>query len=816
MTWLEGSKVPGGAEKRYFISYASEDVIWAEEVARYLRATGISVFWDKLSLRAGDTWPDALRAAVAEADVLWLGWSEHASRSAWVKEEYSAALAKGPNAIRIDLLDGCDLPDELGHIQAERSALARGMADRLIRAPVLDLPADDVKPSSLLRSEHAVVPFIARDAELASIESWCEAADPFAVRLYVGAGGTGKTRLAIEACLRQKQRGWDAGILESRGLAESLSGAPEALDDLLAPRRAPRLVVLDYAETQRAHVNALLWRAARKTGGEKVRLILLARTAGDWWTELQRGDVRFGSVLGSGAEPIELAPIAGDVDERVRVFEAAASAFAVRMRKDRPPPPPAGALDGDTFAQVLFLHMAAYAAVLGETISGRLDLLDFVLEREAGYWRREADDLKLGGTFVPLLPVAVSVAALAGGYDSAAKLGEALACHADLAEYPRLERVAVARVLASLYREGGRIAPLAPDPLAEHLVWRTASTDRSWMLTWFKAADERAAAHGLVVLTRMNRAHYEARDWLGEVLAADLARLVVPAIDVAVQNGDPIGVVLAACLEREPRPDLAVGMMDKIPEQTVALRELAVVITEQAAGVAGEADVVALLKNNLGNRLSDLGRREEALAAADEAVSVYRRLAADRPDAFLPYLAASLNNLGNMLSDLGRREEALAAAVEAVSIRRRLAADRPDAFLPDLAGSLNNLSAMLRDLGRRKEALAAADEAVSIRRRLAADRPDAFRPDLAMSLNNLSASLSDLGRQEEALAAADEAVTCLRQHFLGIPRAHAGNMLMFLRNYIDRAEEAGATPDIDLIGPIVEVLNRLQNPPDDE
>jgi hypothetical protein len=47
-------------------------------------------------------------------------------------------------------------------------------------------------------------------------------------------------------------------------------------------------------------------------------------------------------------------------------------------------------------------------------------------------------------------------------------------------------------------------------------------------------------------------------------------------------------------------------------------------------------------------------------------------------------LAVSLNNLGNRLSELGRREEALAAAQEAVAIRRQLAQQHPEAFLPDL------------------------------------------------------------------------------------------------------------------------------------
>jgi tetratricopeptide (TPR) repeat protein len=106
-------------------------------------------------------------------------------------------------------------------------------------------------------------------------------------------------------------------------------------------------------------------------------------------------------------------------------------------------------------------------------------------------------------------------------------------------------------------------------------------------------------------------------------------------------------------------------------------------------------------------------------------VDLYRRLAQARPDAFIPSpdLAASLNNIGGDLSNLGRREEALAASQESVDIRRRLTQARPDAFLPNLAMSLNNLGAMLSNLGRREEALAASQEAVDLYRRLAQEQP---------------------------------------------------------------------------------------------
>jgi len=73
-------------------------------------------------------------------------------------------------------------------------------------------------------------------------------------------------------------------------------------------------------------------------------------------------------------------------------------------------------------------------------------------------------------------------------------------------------------------------------------------------------------------------------------------------------------------------------------------------------------------------RLSQAGRREEALPPAREAVTIRRQLAAASPAVYLPDLAMSLNNLGACLSETGRREEALAPAREAVTIRRQVAA----------------------------------------------------------------------------------------------------------------------------------------------
>jgi len=205
----------------------------------------------------------------------------------------------------------------------------------------------------------------------------------------------------------------------------------------------------------------------------------------------------------------------------------------------------------------------------------------------------------------------------------------------------------------------------------------------------------------------------------------------------------------------------------------------------------GDISARAITLGKISNLLSDLGRREEALQAASEAVDIHRGLAKARPDAFLPALAGSLHNLGNKLSALGRREEALQVTSEAVDIRRGLAKARPDAFLPALAGSLNNLGGSLSDLDRREEALQVTSEAVDIRRGLAKARPDAFLPDLAGSLNNLGISLSDLGRREEALQAASEAADIFRGLVRARPDAFLPDLAGSLNNLGNRLSALG-------------------------
>src|SRR6266516_6742659 len=63
---------------------------------------------------------------------------------------------------------------------------------------------------------------------------------------------------------------------------------------------------------------------------------------------------------------------------------------------------------------------------------------------------------------------------------------------------------------------------------------------------------------------------------------------------------------------------------------------------------------------------------EQTLTVTEEATVAYRRLAADNPR-YEGHLARTLQKLSGLLSDMGRQDEALAAAEEAAPIWRRMA-----------------------------------------------------------------------------------------------------------------------------------------------
>ncbi|MFG2349583.1 tetratricopeptide repeat protein [Streptomyces phaeochromogenes] len=268
------------------------------------------------------------------------------------------------------------------------------------------------------------------------------------------------------------------------------------------------------------------------------------------------------------------------------------------------------------------------------------------------------------------------------------------------------------------------------------------------------------------------------------------------------------------------QPDLADSLtnlgailseMGRWEEALAATQEAVEVYRRLAAAnpAAHEPDLARAL-TNLGADLSKLGRLEEALTAAQDGAEVYRRLAAANPAAHEPELARALTNFGTHLSKLGRLEEALTPTQDAVEVYRRLAAANPAAHEPELAGSLTNLGIRLSQVGWHVEALAAIQDAVEVHRRLAAANPAAHEPDLARALTNLGILLSEMGRREEALAAAQDAVEVYRRLAAANPAAHEPELASSLSNLGIRLSKLGRLEEaLAAAQEAVEVYRRL-------
>ena len=646
-------------------------------------------------------------------------------------------------------------------------------------------PGEPPRELDLLVPEAGKLPLVGRKDIFAELQTWIADEVDISVHALIGRAGSGKTRLALEFCSKidsdpNAEGEWLAGFLSPSDLTPVV--------DTLATRhfvwKRPTLLVIDYAAQCHEALARWLDLLAGQKLDTKLRILLLDREAPEafgWWRELT------GSGLNTARERRDLfyslrprqLPNLSDLEERRDLMKAALQgARDLRsIPSDGPQIPPAGedpdfdrALTQPQFGNPLALVMAGVIA-LHHGARAALALRHLETARRLG--RRELDRFaalaQARGVSRDVICHMVAYNELADGIPIAQLLESVateLATRARSADadiiLPLLQQELPPRTRPEEAASGPRLATLQPDLIGEAAIIEAFTGDPSRELeadTVVARVYALAGQEAARVLIRLLQdfAYALENESATEQEKATARRLM--------------GWLLSLSQHVE-NPEHLLPLVFALPEHTTILREPAAELTERLATLfQQEAERTnepiawiraAALLNNLANRLSDLGRREEALAAAEEAVGHYRALAAARPDTFSPNLAVSLNSLANMLSDLGRREEALAAAEEAVGHYRALAAARPETFAPDLAGSLNNLANMLSALGRREQALAAVEEAVRHYQALATARPDPFTPNLAASLNSLANMLSDLGRREEALAAAEEAVRLCR------------------------------------------------------
>ena len=661
-------------------------------------------------------------------------------------------------------------------------------------------------PSRLLDARYGIVPFLGRTTELADLDDWLTSAAPAAYRLITGSGGEGKTRLAHEFAARHADQ-WAVALPRHR-LHQSV-GMFEAPQ--LTAADGGLLLVVDYAE--RWPVSDLLDLLNVHSRIERLRVLFLARTDLGWWDDVEQaiGD------LGVVADHVPLAPLGSQVGPASLQGEAL-DAFVPQVQgavADRVRLPPAGDVGAAGF--VLTILMGVLAAVLasaeGEAAPHTpAEVPAYLLRRERRGWREFIEghsELRVSAAqlaravfvagLVPSVPYAVAVEALVR---AAVALGEADAVD-----------VVTAHGRAYPPAAGGQVlAPLAPDRLAEDFLALSVleGADRELFDPWAQEAITRllierdtnggSSASAAAPDAGMRPWDASAITLLAEAsarwpaLATTLNPLLLAKPALAVAAG---GAALAriAALETTDMT-LLEALTDALPSHShVDLDIAAALVAERHVHRAVHEATLpaerARLLATLGYRLTNAGRREDALAPTEEAATLYRALAQANPAAHTPNFALSLNNLGALLSAPGRREDALAPTEEAVTLYRALATANPAAYTPDLAGSLNNLGLLLSALGRREDALAPTEEAATLYRALAKANPAAHTPNLAMALTNLGIRLAELGRREEALAPTEEAAT--------------------LRRPLAKANPAAYTPDLaNSLGAIGWICDHLQ------
>jgi hypothetical protein len=131
----------------------------------------------------------------------------------------------------------------------------------------------DGGPAALLRPDREVVEFTGRDTELGMLRAWCTAADAHSVRTVVGAGGVGKTRLALQLASEWESRGGEWRRVDAGQEAH-------AVDAARGLTSGPVLLVVDYAET-RADLEPML--RSVLADPSTIRVLLVARALGEWW-----------------------------------------------------------------------------------------------------------------------------------------------------------------------------------------------------------------------------------------------------------------------------------------------------------------------------------------------------------------------------------------------------------------------------------------------------------------------------------------------------------------------------------------------------
>jgi len=309
-----------------------------------------------------------------------------------------------------------------------------GMPPRLQPADLQQLlstaPDPVLSSSHLLDPRSQVVGNHSTSDLIKRIERWCLAPQPMDVTVLTGLGGTGKTRLITEvlnhmSASRPDRQPWSGGFLAEKPTHRDYA--------MLGSGTYPLLIAVDLAETRISQIRDVATVLSHRHRGDRVRIVLLARSAGNWWEGLRRHlrSRQIGPV--SDIFQVTSDEALGDSSPE-DVYVDAKAAFAARIRLLQH----AGHGDGtwvrpvvadaprrfaagieDSYGQpVIYHHIAALADVLAHAnpdFALRDDPMDVLLGNEENYLYRIAKNhLPEGALDTKLIRTLVVAQSLAG------------------------------------------------------------------------------------------------------------------------------------------------------------------------------------------------------------------------------------------------------------------------------------------------------------------------------------------------------------------------------------------------------------------
>jgi hypothetical protein len=552
----------------------------------------------------------------------------------------------------------------IGHIAPGGTAVPPG------RPGKLTVSWQDVQPDpdvfALLTWHTRISKFAGRDAEMTELRRWAVSEPAVALKFVTGDGGVGKSRLAAEFAAELQAEGWAAGFVDLR--------KPQSF----RMHHAGTLLVIDYPEERRKEVADLLQDLSYLARGVRLRVLFLTRRQVDDWLEL---------VHDSNASPLlDVTPVTlGEIDGKAAhtVFSSAQEGSAESFATE---PIPVSIPDLAEWAKMtpenhrpLFVVAAAvHNAIHPEDFLLRFtgpEAMDSLVEWEMMRLRNRARSAGLKDDDALARVLAMSAIAGAVPVGSIAAMGPD-----DLAAFGFRSGDDVEKVLrdAMLVRKDVVSAP-SPDILAAAFAVRVLARapQAAAEIVWSGLAREFRGG-----LERLARLSYDSEVVLGNH-ENRMSRWLAEAVDGRVDR----------CRDLEPfvtEPTLPVGLVPA-----------AVSVGQSLLAVANEQPERARLLNNLSTNLSDAGRGPEALAAIQEAVEIYRRLAAANPARYEPDLARALGTMGLAFRLGNRHGDAARAFGEGADVARPHAMAQPHSPLTALLARLeSNYRKSRRDAGQ--------------------------------------------------------------------------------------------------------------------